>query len=162
MKRNETSDEARKVFQAMYDAFVPPIEEIDECEVMDLLVSSGIDPDRVTTKAYNHLQKLAGDRYLSRGESVPTELKNALQQLRPLSMADKIMRESDNARSAIRSLFEGAVNKVGPIDLGRGHCLAPAFRNKTELTESDKKKLDRLQEELDAAEKRPHLPNQGK
>lgn len=161
MKRRKTSDGARKTFQAMYNAFVPPIEELDDCEVVDLLLSSGIDPDSLTTKAHDHLQKIAGDRYLSRGESVPAELKNALQQLKPASMTEQIARESEKARSAIRSLFEKALNGIRPVELGRGPSLEPAFRNKTELTESDKKKLAQLQEELDSGGDHPRRRNQG-
>jgi hypothetical protein len=161
MKRRKTSDEARKAFQAMYNALVPPIEEIDDSEVVDFLLSSGIDPDSLTTKAYEHLQKIAGDRYLSRGESVPAELKNALQQLKPTSMTEKIAKESEKARSTIRALFESALKIIGPIDVGRGPCLDPAFRNKTELTESDKEKLARLQEELDSGGDRSRRRNQG-
>ena len=151
MKRKKTSDEARKSFQEMFNALVPPIEDLDGSEVADLLVSSGLDPDALATKAHERLQKLAGSRYLSRGKSVPAELKNALHQLRAPTMAEQVAIETDKARSAIRSIFGKVAAEIsGTVaNLGARAAMQPAFRNKKELTDIDRKKLSELQEELD-------------
>lgn len=150
MKRKKTSDEARKSFQEMFNALVPPIEDLDGSEIVDLLVSSGLDPDALATKAHEHLQKLAGSRYLSRGKSVPSELKNAIHQLRPPTIAEQVVIETDKARSAIRSIFERVATEiVETSSLGTWAATQPAFRNKKELTDVDRKKLTELQEELD-------------
>jgi hypothetical protein len=151
MKKKKSSDEARKSFQEMFNALVPPIEELDGSEIADMLVSSGLDPDALAKKAHEHLQKLAGSRYLSRGKSVPTELKNALHQLRPPTMAEQLAIETDMARSAIRTIFGRVSAEIaeGVKGLGTRAAMQPAFRNKKELTDVDRRKLAELQEELD-------------
>ncbi len=151
MKDKKTSQEARNSFREIFDALVPSLEELDDKEVENLLASSGIDPDALTAKAHQHLQELAGRRYLSQGKSVPAELKDALRQLKPASFADRVNAETNKAQAAIRSIFEKVKEKtVGPVEPGLTRAaMQPAFRNKKDLTDTDRRQLTELQDELD-------------
>src|SRR6202142_1989377 len=106
MKNKRTPDGARSSFKDAFDALVSPVEELDDEDVANILACAGIDPDAVTAKAHQHLQDLAGRRYFSQGKNVPSELKNALLQLKPASVADRVSIETSKARSTIRSIFE--------------------------------------------------------
>jgi hypothetical protein len=151
MKNKKTPDAASNSFKEAFDALVTPVEELDDEDVANILACAGIDPDAVTAKAHQHLQDLAGRRYFSQGKNVPSELKNALLQLKPASFADRAHIETTKARSAIRSIFDKAKEKTVAAVEPRLHAVAqqPAFRNKKDLTDVDRKHLADLQEELD-------------
>jgi chromosomal replication initiation ATPase DnaA len=151
MRNKKTSDGARNSFREVFDALVPSVEELDDEEVASILASAGIDPEVVAAKAHHQLQELVGRRYLSQGKSVPSELKNALHQLKPATRAERINLEISKARAVIRSIFkkvkERTVVAVEPVL--RPVAPPPAFRNKKDLTDADRKQLAELQEELD-------------
>ncbi|MBI3477349.1 MAG: hypothetical protein HY010_16575 [Acidobacteria bacterium] len=150
MKDKKTSDEARESFRDVVDALVPSLEELDDEEVANLLESSGIDADAVTAKAHQRLQELAGRRYLSQGKSVPAELRDALHQLKPASFADRVNTEANKAKAAIRSIFDKVKETVALAEPGLTQAaMQPAFRNKKDLTDADRKQLATLQDELD-------------
>lgn len=152
MRRKKTSEDARRAFQEMFNALLPPIEDLDDAEVTDLLQSSGINPEALIAKTHEHLQRLAGTRYLSRGESVPPKLRDALHQLKPANIAEQVAIESNKARSAIRSIFERVKEEItgtAVVVVPRA-AMQPAFRNKKDLTDADQELLAELQEELDS------------
>jgi hypothetical protein len=161
MKNRKASDEARNSLREVFNALVPPVEELDDEDVANILACAGIDPEALTAKAHQRLQDLAGRRYLSQGENVPPELKNALQQLKPADLADRVNLATSKARAAIRSIFEKVKEKtVAPVQPVLGHAAPqPSFRNKKDLTDADREQLAELQEELDkndAASKEGH------
>jgi hypothetical protein len=161
MNNRKTSDEARNSFREVFNALVSPVEELDDEDVVSILAWAGIDPEALTAKAHQHLQDLAGRRYLSQGKNVPPELKNALQQLKPANLADRVNLETSKARAAIRSIFEKMKEKaVAPVKPVLGQAAPqPSFRNKKNLTDADREQLAELQEELDkndAASKQRH------
>lgn len=151
MKNKRTPDAAPSSFKDVFDALVSPVEELDDEDVANILACAEIDPDAVTAKAHQHLQDLAGRRYFSQGKNVPAELKNALLQLKPASFADRVSTETSKARSTIRSIFEKVKdNTVATFESGLdAPSPQPAFRNKKDLTDVDRKHLADLQEELD-------------
>jgi hypothetical protein len=154
MKNKKTSDGARNSFRGVFGSLVPSPEELDDEEVSNILASAGIDPEATVTRAHHQLQELAARRFLSRGENVPSELKDALRQLKPATVADRISLETSNARAAIRSIFEKVKARTGVAakPVLRPAAVQPAFRNKRDLTDADRKQLAELQEELDNSE----------
>jgi hypothetical protein len=146
MKNRKPPDEARNSFKELFGALVPSVEELDDEEVADILACAGIDPEAVTAKAHQLLQDLARRRYLSQGKNLPTELKAALQQLKPASLADKANLETSKARAAIRSILEKLQERTdAPARTMPGRAAPqPAFRNKpTERVGRDRCRLDR-------------------
>ncbi|MBZ5631462.1 MAG: hypothetical protein LAO06_21620 [Acidobacteriia bacterium] len=150
MTDKKKRDEALKLFCEKFDALVPRVEDFDDDELTRILNSSGLDPASVLAKAHQRLQGLAGKHYLSQGKEVPTLLRSALEQLKPPSTGELIAQEISSAKNAVRALFDKVREHASTIATApTGHiALQPAFRNKKELTNEDKKQLDDLQREL--------------
>jgi len=150
MKNKKTPAQARDSFRETFNALIPPIEEANDEEVANLLSTYGIDPEAITAKAHQHLQEVAR-RYSSQGKTIPPGLKNALRQLKPPTVTEKVELEASRAKAAIRSILEevkekttAAADRILPTAAPQ-----PAFRNKKDLTDADRKQLADLQAELD-------------
>lgn len=151
MKNKRIPRESRDSLRRMFDALVPCAEELNDEDVRDILAAASIDADTVIEKAFRSLQDVAGRRYLSQGKDVPTELREALRQMKPASPRERLQVETERARAAIRSIFDKVKENTTAIVNTKSSRpqLQPAFRNKKELSEADRKQLAELQEELD-------------
>lgn len=151
MKNKKTPQDSKDSFRQMFDALMPLAEDLNDEDVQEILGAAGVDADTVIEKAYHSLQDVAGRRYLSRGESVPTELREALLQMKPGSPREQFQVKTERARAAIRSIFDKVKeNTAGLVNTKASRSrLQSAFRNKKDLSEADRKQLAELQEELD-------------
>lgn len=151
MKNKRTPQKSKDSLTRVFDALVPQPEELDDEDVRDILAAAGIDADTVVEKAYRSLHEVASRRYLSQGKNLPTELRDALRQMKPVTPRERLDVETRKARATLRSLFdkvkENTASLVNP-KRSASH-LQPAFRNKKDLSEADQKQLAELQEELD-------------
>lgn len=154
MKNKRNARDSKDAFRRMFDAFVPCAEELNDEDVREILAAAGVDVDAIIEKAHRSLQDVAGRRYLSQGKNVPTKLREALRQMKPASPRERLQIETERARVAIRSIFEKVKENTAAIantKASRPH-LQPAFRNKKDLSEADRKQLAELQEELDRSD----------
>lgn len=151
-KRNPRG--SNDAFRRIFDALVPCAEELNDEDVREILAAVGVDADRVIEKAYRSLQDVAGRRYLSQGKNVPTELREALRQMKPASPRERLQVETERARAAIRSIFDKVKQNSAAIVNTKASQpqLQAAFRNKKDLSEADRKQLAELQEELDKSD----------
>jgi hypothetical protein len=154
MRNKKNPQDSNDSFRQVFDALVPFAEDLNDEDVQEILAAAGVDADAVIEKAYHSLQDVAGRRYLSQGKSVPTELREALRQMKPASPRERLQVETERARTAIRSIFDRVKENAAAIanaKASRPH-LQPAFRNKKDLSEADRKQLTELQEELDRSD----------
>ena len=154
MENKKNPRDSNDVFRRMFDALVPGAEELNDEDVREILAAAGVDADTVIEKAYRSLQDVAGRKYLSQGKNVPTELREALRQMKPASPRERLQVETERARAAIRSIFVKVKENTAAIantKIPRSQ-LQPAFRNKKDLSEADRKQLAELQEELDRSD----------
>ena len=151
-KRNPR--DSKDSFRRAFEALVPCAEELNDEDVREILAAAGVDTDTVIEKAYRSLQDVAGRRYLSQGKSVPTELREALRQMKPASPRERLQVETERARAAIRSIFDNVKENTAAIVNTKTSRpqLQPAFRNKKDLSDADRKQLAELQEELDKSD----------
>ena len=151
MKNRKIPNELKDFLSQMSDALLPSIEELGDEERRTILEASGLDEDSVIQKAHHALQELAGRKYLSQGKRVPPQLREALLQLKPAGPRERIELETGRARATIRSIFDEVKQNTAAILNPRRPAsrLEPAFRNKKDMSEADRKQLDELQEELD-------------
>lgn len=154
MKNKRNQQDSKDSFRRVFDALVPFAEELNDDDVREILAAAGVDADTVIEKAYHSLQDVAGRRYLSQGESVPTELREALRQMKPGSPREQLQVKTERARAAIRSIFDKVKeNTAGLVNAKASRSrLQPAFRNKKDLSEADRKQLAELQDELDKSD----------
>lgn len=151
MKNKTNPQDSKDSFRRVFDALVPFAEDLNDEDVQEILAAAGVDTDTVIEKAYHSLQDVAGRRYLSQGKSVPTELREALLQMKPGSPREQLQVKTERARAAIRSIFDKVKENTAGIVNTKASLsqLQPAFRNKKDLSEADRKQLAELQEELD-------------
>ncbi len=151
MKNKKTPDGSKGSFSQMVDAFVPPVEELDDEEVISILSAAGIDADTLLAKTHHSLQELAGRKYLSQGKNLPAEFREALQQLKPASPRERLELETGRAQAAIRSIVQkvkaNTAAIVNPKWAASG--MQPAFRNKKDLSKEDQQQLAEIQKDLD-------------
>lgn len=154
MKNKRNQQDSKDSFRRVFDALVPFAEELNDDDVQEILAAAGVDADTVIEKAYHSLQDVAGRRYLSQGKSVPTELREALRQMKPGSPREQLQVKTERARAAIRSIFDKVKeNTAGLVNTKASPSrLQPAFRNKKDLSEADRKQLAELQDELDKSD----------
>lgn len=154
MKNKRNQQDSKDSFRRVFDALVPFAEELNDEDVQEILAATGVDADTVIEKAYHSLQDVAGRRYLSQGKSVPTELREALRQMKPGSPREQLQVKTERARAAIRSIFDKVKENSAAIVNTKASRprLQPAFRNKKDLSEADRKQLAELQEELDKSD----------
>lgn len=151
MKNKRTPRDSKDSFSRVFDAIVPYAEELSDEDVRDILAAADIDADKVIEKTNRLLQDVAGRRYLSQGKNLPAELREALQQMKPASPRERLEVETQRARAVIRSIFDKVKEKTAVIGSTKWSAQQsrPAFRNKKDLSEEDRKQLAELQEELD-------------
>lgn len=154
MRNKKSPQDSKDSFRQVFDALVPFAEDLNDEDVQEILAAAGVDADTVIEKAYHSLQDVAGRTYLSQGKSVPTELREALRQMKPASPRERLQVETERARTAIRSIFDRVKENAAGIANSRAvrPHLQPAFRNKQDLSEADRKQLAELQEELDKSD----------
>jgi hypothetical protein len=89
MENKRNPHDSKDAFRRMLDALVPCAEDLNDEDVREILAAAGIDADTAIEKAYRSLQDVAGRRYLSQGENVPTKLREALRQMKPASPRER-------------------------------------------------------------------------
>lgn len=151
MKNKRTPRESRDSVGRVFDALLPYPEELHDEDMRDILAAAGIDADTVVEKAYRSLHEVASRRYLSQGKNLPTELRDALRQMKPASPRERLDVETRKARATLRSILDKVYENTTAIVNPRWSAprLQPAFRNKKDLSEADRKQLAELQDELD-------------
>lgn len=108
----------------------------------------GIDPDDLRQTAAQRIRAFATQKYSSLGLHLPVRMGEALNQMRPLTPKEQESALSARAKSRMQdilsSLRSGSDTFIAPSKL------APAFRNKKDdITEADKRLLERQQRDLD-------------
>jgi len=127
--------------------------EIDAVEAEELLRAVNIDPQELKTRFHRRFDKLARE-YASKGKRVPPLLKQALADFRPGVSHSRTERELlREAQAAVRHLLKQAKQLPHLLAKIPNLTLAAAYRNKKELSEHDKKRLDEVAQHIESRKK---------
>jgi len=124
----------------------PP--EIDDAEAEELLAAAGIDASELDTRMYSRLNATA-QNYWAKQQSVPSLLKQALEELRPPSAPARNDKElAIQAKSFVERMVETA-KLIPALAKYQAPRFATRYRNKGQITKADKSLIDKAQSELE-------------
>jgi len=146
--KNRSPEEARNRINRLSEALFGAPDEIDEEEAEQLLKDAGFNTEALNDRLYKRLYAEAQQYWIAR-KDLPPLLKKALDDLRPLSSPPRNEAElARQARAGVERVIEkakllaSAMVPEGPLRF------AESYRSKQGLTETDRNKLDTVQEQL--------------
>ena len=154
-KRNEENQHAKSLEESL-EALFGREEDLTDTELDEELDACGIDPVELQANVHKKLLDYANHHYRTLDKDVPENLERTLRALRPPSTAEKTKAVVRSAESLVGSFLDTAKAKSAEL-LGKT-LPAPtrhaqfAFRNKKELSATDKDLLQSEQEEVDSSD----------
>lgn len=148
MEKKLNPAEVKNRLTRISDALFGEPTEIDEIEAQELLAAAGIDASELDGRTYLRLHARAQSYWVNQ-QSLPPLLKQALEDLRPPSAPARNEKElARQAKSFLESLVETS-RLVGSLVKYQQPTFATSFRNKGEITESDKDLIETAKSELE-------------
>ncbi|HWZ42996.1 MAG TPA: hypothetical protein VNW97_05945 [Candidatus Saccharimonadales bacterium] len=148
MQKKLNPREVRNKLIRLSEALFGEPAEVDEGEAEELLAAAGIDASELDARMYSRLNTTA-QRYWTKQQSVPPLLKQALEELRPASAPARNEKElAIQAKSLIERLVETA-KLVPALAKYQTPRFATLYRNKGQITESDKDLIDKAKSEIE-------------
>jgi len=148
MNKKLNKQEVRNRINKFSEALLGRPEDISLEEAEELLRLAEFDIDSVSANLYRRLHKDA-QQYWMASKSLPPLLKQALDNLRPLTEPPRNERElGKQARARVERIVEAA--KIFPV-LSHTHGAefqVSAFRNKKDMSKRDQSLLDEIAEEM--------------
>ena len=146
--KNRTPEEVRNRISRLSEALFGTADEIGEEEAASLLTGAGLDSEATNEHIYKRLCAEA-QQYRTAGKDLPHLLKKALEDLRPLSAPPRNEAELvRQARNGVERIVEKAKFLASTLVPETPLTFAESYRNKQGLTDSDRKSLDAVQEQL--------------
>jgi len=148
MNKKLNKREIRNRIGKISDALLGQPEEIGLEEAQELLRVVDFNIDAVSANVYRRVYKEA-QQYWIAGKTLPLLLKQALDNLRPLTEPPRNEQElGKQARARVERIVEEA--KIFPVlsQTQASQFQVFAYRNKKELTKKDRSLLDEIAEEL--------------
>jgi hypothetical protein len=147
MKRR-TPEEARNRMNSLSDALIGAPDEIGEDEAEQALCEVGLDTEALQERVYQRLYAEA-QQYWMAHKDLPPLLKKALDDLRPLSAPPRTEAElARQAKTSVERIVEKAKLLASALLPEAPLTFAESYRNKQDLTETDRKSIDGVQEQL--------------
>lgn len=146
--KNRTPEESRNRINRLSEALFGSPDEIGEEEAEQLLSEAGLDSEAINDRLYKKLYAEAQQFWMAKKE-LPPLLKKALEELRPISAPPR--NESELARQAkagVERMVEKAKLLTSALVPDAPLEFAESYRNKQGLTETDRKSLDAVRDEL--------------
>jgi hypothetical protein len=145
--RKRTVEEARNRINRLSEGLFGSPEEITTEEAEEVLTEAGIDIERLHDRLYDRLHKEA-QRFWGERKELPPLLKEALSELRPLSVNPQSDAElTRQARTNVDRIVDKA-KMLGSLLPGAPPRFAESYRNKTGVTKQDREKLDKVRSAL--------------
>jgi hypothetical protein len=146
--KNRTPEETRNRITRLSEALFGTADEIGKEEAEELLTGAGLDSEATNERIYNRLYAEA-QQYRIAGKDLPHLLKKALEELRPLSAPPRNEAElARQARAGVERIVEKAKLLASTLVPETPLTFAESYRNKQGLTDTDRKSLDAVQEQL--------------
>ncbi len=146
--KNRTPEEARNRINRLSEALFGTPDEISEEEAEQLLSEAGFNTEALNDRIYNRLYAEA-QQYWNAKKDLPPLLKKSLDDLRPLSSPPRNEAElARQAKAGVERIVEKAKILASALVPDAPLTFAEAYRNKKGLTETDRKSLSTVQEEL--------------
>jgi hypothetical protein len=148
MQKKLNRREVRNRISKFSEALFGEPSEIDAAEAEELLAAAGIDSSALDARMYARLYKTA-QNYWVKQQSIPPLLKQALEELRP---ADAPARNEEELSRQAKSLVERVLETAKLIPALAKYQVprfATSYRNKGQITESDKNLIDETKAELE-------------
>ncbi len=147
MKRR-TPVETRNRINRLSEALIGAPDEIGEEEAEQTLREVGLDTEALQDRVYQRLYAEAQQYWMAQ-KDLPSLLKKALDDLRPLSAPPRTVAELDRqAKTSVERIVEKAKLIASALVPDTPLTFAESYRNKQDLTESDRKSIDAVQEQL--------------
>ncbi len=146
--KNRTPEENRNRIKRLSKALFGAPDEIGDEEAAQALSEAGYDMDALKESMYKRLYAEA-QQYWNARKDLPPLLKKALDDLRPLSSPPRNEGElTRQAKAGVERVVEKARLLASALVPDTPLTFAESFRKKQGLTESDRKSLDAVQEQL--------------
>ena len=146
--KNRTPEEARNRISRLSEALFGTPDEIGEEEAEQLLNEAGLDSEAINERVYKRLYAEAQQYWIAK-KDLPPLLKKALEDLRPLSAPARNGAElSRQARAGVERIVEKAKLLASALVPETPLTFAESYRNKQGLTDTDRKSLNAVQEQL--------------
>ena len=156
MKKKNEENRHTESFEESLDLLFGQESDLTDEELDEELEACGIDPAELQADVHKQLFDYATHHYRTLDKDVPENLEKTLRALRPPSAAEKAKAVAKTAENLVSSLLDTAKTKSAEL-LGTTlptQTRQPqfAFRNKKELSASDKDLLQSEQEDVDSSE----------
>ena len=147
MKRR-TPEETRNRINRLSEALFGAPDEIGEEEAEQALCEAGLDTEALQERMYQRLYAEAQQYWMAQ-KDLPPLLKKALDDLRPLSAPPRTRRNWPvKRRTSVERIVEKAKLLASALVPEAPLTFAESYRNKQDLTETDRKSIDAVQEQL--------------
>jgi predicted metalloendopeptidase len=147
MKRR-TPEEARNRINRLSEALIGVPDEIGEEEAEQALCEVGLETEALQERVYQRLYAEAQQYWMAQ-KDLPPLLKKALDDLRPLSARPRTEAElARQAKTSVERIIEKAKLLASALMPETPLTFAESYRNKQDLTETDRKSIDAVQEQL--------------
>jgi hypothetical protein len=154
-KKNEENREAEAFEESLETLFGRELDLTDE-ELDEELEACGMDAAELKATVHKQLYDYANHHYRTLDKNVPENLDKTLRALRPPSNAEKAKAVVKTAENLVGSFLDSARAKSAGVlkTVMASQTSQPqfAFRNKKELTASDKDLLESEQEDVDSSD----------
>jgi hypothetical protein len=154
-KKNQENREAEAFEESLETLFGRELDLTDE-ELDEELEACGMDATELKANVHKQLFDYANHHYRTLDKEVPEKLDKTLQALRPPSAAEKAKAVVKTAETLVGSFLDTARAKsAGVLDtVMASQTTQPqfAFRNKKELSATDKDLLESEQEDVDSSD----------
>jgi hypothetical protein len=155
MSKAEDNEERRNRMSKLSDSLFGDAEEIDRGEAEELLRTAGLDPETIASEVYARLYRQAQEYWIA-NKPLPPLLKNAIDELRPLTAPPRNEKElGSQARTRMERKVEEARSFPVWTQSTTPEFRPSAYRNKSELSEKDKTVLDEITKRLNNKLKGP-------
>jgi hypothetical protein len=147
MKRR-TKEEARNRINRLSEALIGAPDEITKEEAEQALREGGLNLQTLQQNVYRRLYAEAQQYWIAQ-KDLPILLKKALEDLRPLSAPPRTDAElARQAKTSVEGIVQKAKLLASALVPEAPLTFAESYRNKQGLTESDRKSIDAVQEQL--------------
>lgn len=154
--RRDLTDEVQEGMELLFGAET----DLSDAELDAELDALGVDNAVLQKKAHDHLKALAEHHFISLDREVPVEMNKAIAQFRPRTTEQQVQDERNAASQCIETILSAAKAAKDGLKQARSTIVKAsgsssnatpqfAFRNQTDLSNSDLDILNSARTELD-------------
>ncbi|MGA2850101.1 MAG: hypothetical protein ABSE46_13975 [Terracidiphilus sp.] len=146
--KHRTPEEDRNRVNRLSEALIGAPDEIGCEEAEQALCEAGLDTEMLQERVYQRLYAEAQQYWMAQ-KDLPPLLKKALDDLRPISKPPRSEAElARQAKKSVERVVERAKLLASALVPEAPLSFAESYRNKKDLTETDRRSIDAVQEQL--------------